>query len=211
MSERLAGEFDAPEGVPISAIIFGGRRARLAPLVYEARDWEHGVYRRRDDGVRDDGRGRPARSAWCAATRWRCGPSADTTWATTSGTGWRWASGRPGFPKIFHVNWFRQNDAGKFLWPGFGENLRVLRWIHGRVNGTAKGRETAIGIFPDAGELDTTGLDVTSSAMEELFAIDRDAWLDDLVDQEQFFASFDGRMPKDIWAEHHKLRSALQG
>jgi len=206
----VSPEIDAAQGVPISAIIFGGRRARLAPLVYESRDWAHGVYL-----------GASMASETTAAAVGKVGVVRRDPMAMRPFCGYNmgdyfrhWLEmgrGRPAFPKVFHVNWFRQSDEGKFLWPGFGENLRVLRWVQARVQGTARGRESALGIFPDAGELDTTGLDVTDADMQELFSIDREAWLEDLLDQEQFFSSFDGRMPKEIWAEHHKLRTALQG
>jgi phosphoenolpyruvate carboxykinase (GTP) len=118
---------------------------------------------------------------------------------------------RPNFPKIFHVNWFRTNDQGKFLWPGFGENLRVLRWIHGRVHGTAAGRESPIGILPAEGAIDTTGLDVSTQAMAELTAVDREAWLAEADDIEGFLKEFGARMPEGIWRQHRALKQRLGG
>ncbi|MDI3282044.1 phosphoenolpyruvate carboxykinase (GTP) [Polyangium sp. 15x6] len=200
---------EAPEGVPISAFVFGGRRAKLAPLVYEARDWAHGVYL-----------GASMASETTAAATGKVGVVRRDPMAMRPFCGYNmgdyfghWLEmgrGRPHFPKVFHVNWFRTNDAGKILWPGFGENLRVLRWINDRVHGRAKGRETALGIFPNEGEIDTSGLDLPESAMSELFSIDREAWLADLADQEAFFGSFGDNMPEGIWREHRALRSHLQ-
>ncbi|KYF53336.1 hypothetical protein BE04_43860 [Sorangium cellulosum] len=118
--------------------------------------------------------------------------------------------GRPGFPKIFHVNWFRQGASGKFLWPGFGENLRVLRWIHGRVSGKAQGRETPVGIMPADGELDTSGLDLNAEAMRELFAIDRDAWLEEARDREAFLESFGARVPEALLRQNRDLVARMQ-
>ncbi|MRG96042.1 phosphoenolpyruvate carboxykinase (GTP) [Polyangium spumosum] len=199
---------EAPEGVPISAFVFGGRRAKLAPLVYESRDWAHGVYL-----------GASMASETTAAATGKVGVVRRDPMAMRPFCGYNmgdyfrhWLEmgrGRSSFPKVFHVNWFRQNEAGKFLWPGFGENLRVLRWINDRVHGRAKGHETALGIFPAEGELDTSGLDLHASAMSELFSIDRDAWIEDLADQEAFFGSFGDKMPEEIWREHRALRSHL--
>ena len=149
-------------------MLFGGRRATVVPLVYEARDWEHGVFlgstcpRRRPPP-------RPEPSASCASTRWRCCRSAATTWPTTSATGSRSAAARaPSCRKVFYVNWFRKDDDGKFLWPGFGENSRVLAWMFRRCEGTADAVETAIGLVPPLGEggIDTTGLEISDEAMD---------------------------------------------
>ncbi|MBK9259663.1 MAG: phosphoenolpyruvate carboxykinase (GTP) [Polyangiaceae bacterium] len=200
---------DEPAGVPISAFVFGGRRAKLAPLVYEARDWSHGVYL-----------GASMASETTAAAVGKVGVVRRDPMAMRPFCGYNMADyfahwldigrGKPGMPKVFHVNWFRQDSSGKFLWPGFGDNLRVLRWMHDRIRGTAKGRETPLGIFPAQGELDTDGLSLSAGAMDELFAIDRAEWLDDLADQEAFFNSFEGRIPEEIWRHHRSLRADLQ-
>jgi phosphoenolpyruvate carboxykinase (GTP) len=201
---------DEPAGVPISAFVFGGRRAKLAPLVYEARDWSHGVYL-----------GASMASETTAAAAGKVGVVRRDPMAMRPFCGYNMADyfahwlemgrDKPGMPKVFHVNWFRQNDAGKFLWPGFGENLRVLRWMHDRIHGTAKGRETPLGIFPAEGEIDTEGLSLSAGAMDALFAIDRDEWLSDLGDQETFFQSFEGRIPEELWSHQRALRAAIQG
>jgi phosphoenolpyruvate carboxykinase (GTP) len=203
-------KMEDPAGVPISAFVFGGRRAKLAPLVYEARDWAHGVYL-----------GASMASETTAAAVGKVGVVRRDPMAMRPFCGYNMADyfahwlemgqGKPDMPKVFHVNWFRQDDAGKFLWPGFGENLRVLRWMHDRIHGQAKGRESPIGIFPEAGELDTEGLSLSEGAMEQLFSIQRDEWLADLEDQEKFFDSFEGKIPEALWAQHRSLRAAMQG
>ncbi|HVY44959.1 MAG TPA: phosphoenolpyruvate carboxykinase (GTP), partial [Minicystis sp.] len=155
---------DAPEGVPISAIIFGGRRAKVAPLVVEARDWEHGVFL-----------GATMASETTAAATGKVGVVRRDPMAMRPFCGYdmgdyfaHWLAlgqGKPSFPRVFHVNWFRTSEAGKYLWPGFGENLRVLRWIHDRVNGSGGGRDTPIGIMPSQGALDVRGLDLSPEAV----------------------------------------------
>ncbi|WP_437639983.1 phosphoenolpyruvate carboxykinase (GTP) [Sorangium sp. So ce854] len=205
----ISPEFDAPAGVPISAIVFGGRRARLAPLVCEARDWTHGVYL-----------GATMASETTAAATGKVGVVRRDPMAMRPFCGYNmgdyfrhWielGERRAAFPKIFHVNWFRQGDSGKFLWPGFGENLRVLRWIAARVSGAANGRETPLGIMPAGGELDTSGLDVHGESLRELFAIDRDAWLEEARDREAFLASFGARMPEALLRQNRDLVARMQ-
>ena len=200
---------DDPAGVPISAFVFGGRRSKLAPLVYEARDWSHGVYV-----------GASMASETTAAAVGKVGVVRRDPMAMRPFCGYNMADyfahwldmgrGKPCMPKVFHVNWFRQDSSGKFLWPGFGDNLRVLRWVHDRIHGVAKGRQTSLGIFPADGEIDTVGSSLSAGAMKELFAIDRDEWLEDLSDQEAFFNSFEGRIPEEIWGHYHALRAALR-
>ena len=145
--------------MPIDAFLFGGRRSSGAPLVREAFDWEHGVFLGATMAPRRPRR-RPARSASCASTRSRCCRSAATTWPTTSSTGSRSASAKHAqLPRIFHVNWFRKDDDGKFLWPGFGENSRVLAWVFRRCDGEAEADETPIGYVPEPEHLELDGLD----------------------------------------------------
>jgi phosphoenolpyruvate carboxykinase (GTP) len=204
----ISPKFDAPEGVPISAFIFGGRRAKLAPLVYEALDWQHGVFV-----------AATMASEQTAAAEGKIGVVRRDPMAMRPFCGYNmgdyfrhWLElgvARPSFPKIFHVNWFRTNDQGKFLWPGFGENLRVLRWIHGRVHGTAAGRESPIGVLPGEGAIDTSGLDVSTAAMNELLQVDRAAWLAEADDQEGFLKEFGSHMPEGIWRQHRALKQRL--
>ncbi len=170
---------EAPEGVPISAILFGGRRKRVAPLVYEARNWGHGVLV-----------GASVGSETTAAMIGEVGvirrdPMAMKPFCGYNfGEYWRhWLSfpeRTDTLPKIFHVNWFRQDDDGNFLWPGFGENLRVLRWIIDRVEGRADAKETPIGYLPHADDIDTTGLDISDEVMETLTAVDLEHWYTEL-------------------------------
>ncbi|WP_437819024.1 phosphoenolpyruvate carboxykinase (GTP) [Sorangium sp. So ce1078] len=205
----ISPAFDAAEGVPISAIVFGGRRARLAPLVCQARDWGHGVYM-----------GATMASETTAAATGQVGVVRRDPMAMRPFCGYNmgdyfrhWielGQGRAAFPKIFHVNWFRQGASGKLLWPGFGENLRVLRWIHARVTGQAQGRETPVGIMPADGELDTSGLDLNDEAMRELFAIDRAAWLEEARDREAFLESFGARIPEALLRQNRDLMARMQ-
>ena len=149
--------------MPISAILFGGRRASAVPLVTEAFDWAARRLPRRHRRLGDDRRGRRARSASCAATRSRCCRSAATTWATTS-RHWLDIGAKADaakLPRIFYVNWFRKDEDGRFLWPGFGENSRVLKWIIERLSGQAEAVDTPIGYLPAAGALDTDGLTIS--------------------------------------------------
>ncbi|MFN2431701.1 MAG: phosphoenolpyruvate carboxykinase (GTP) [Gemmatimonadota bacterium] len=204
----ISPRFDAPEGVPISAIVFGGRRARVAPLVYEARDWEHGVLV-----------GATMASETTAAATGAVGLVRRDPMAMRPFCGYNMADyfrhwldlghGRAAFPRIFHVNWFRKDAAGRFLWPGFGENLRVLRWILARVRGEVEGRESPIGILPADGEIDTTGLDVSPETMRELLSIDAEAWAAELAEQEKFLKEFGDRVPDVLWRQHRDLRRRL--
>ena len=204
----ISPEFDAPRGVPISAFLFGGRRARVAPLVYEAWDWEHGVFV-----------GATMASETTAAATGAVGVVRRDPMAMRPFCGYNMADyfahwlalgqDRPGFPRIFHVNWFRQDEKGGFLWPGYGENLRVLRWILARVRGEAAGRETAIGTLPAEGEIDTAGLDVSGERMQQLLSIDRAAWRGELRDQAGYLEEFGDRLPEAIWRQHRELERRL--
>jgi phosphoenolpyruvate carboxykinase (GTP) len=200
-----ATESDAPAGVPISAIIFGGRRRALAPLVFEARSWRHGVLV-----------GSGVASETTAAITGKVGvlrrdPMAMKPFAGYNfGDYWQhWlAMGerlkQP--PKIFHVNWFRQDAAGKFLWPGFGENLRVLAWMIERVTGRAGAHETPIGYMPARGDLDLDGLNLPAATLDELLAVDAPAWRADLAHLAGEFDQYGARLPEGLRAE---LRDVL--
>ncbi len=195
-----AREADSPAGVPISAIIFGGRRRSLAPLVYEARSWRHGVLV-----------GAGVASETTAAATGQVGvlrrdPMAMKPFAGYNfGDYWRhWLTfdtrlTKP--PRIFHVNWFRQDAAGKFLWPGFGENLRVLKWVIGRVSGTAGARDTPIGYMPSSADLDVAGLNLSPVALEELLAVDNAAWRGELQSLARDFEQYGERMPSGLKGE----------
>jgi phosphoenolpyruvate carboxykinase (GTP) len=191
---------DAPGGVPISAIIFGGRRRTLAPLVYQARNWLHGVLV--GAGVASE----TTAAATSAVGVLRRDPMAMKPfagynfadyWAHWINVGAKLKSP----PPIFHVNWFRQNEAGKFLWPGFGDNLRVLRWVIDRCKGTAKADDTAIGHLPSAADLDLHGLHLEPGALEQLLAVNPAEWQTEFAGIEKYLAEFGARVPEALKTE----------
>jgi len=214
-SPSISPHWEDSAGVPISAFIFGGRRARLAPLVYESFDWQHGVF--------------------VAATM-----ASETTAATTGAVGvtrrdpmamlpfcgynmadyfrhWLEMGKRiPKPPKIFHVNWFRRGADGKFLWPGFGENVRVLKWIVERLAPTVPGateggrggaQETPIGYVPARGALTLDGLRISQETLDELLRVNPADWEPELEDTRAFFSKFADRLPRELLDEHAKLGS----
>jgi phosphoenolpyruvate carboxykinase (GTP) len=197
---------DAPRGVPISAIIFGGRRRALAPLVYQARDWVHGVLV--GAGVASE----TTAAATDAVGVVRRDPMAMLPFAGYNfGDYWsHWidvGAKLKSQPKIFHVNWFRQNDAGKFLWPGYGENLRVLRWIIDRCKGQAGARETVIGLLPNPADLDTQGLQISPAALEELLTVNPRLWQEEFTGIGKYLDQFGDRVPPPLKSE---LKGALE-
>jgi phosphoenolpyruvate carboxykinase (GTP) len=197
---------DAPRGVPISAIVFGGRRRALAPLVYQARNWLHGVLV--GAGVASE----TTAAATDAVGVVRRDPMAMKPFAGYNfGDYWsHWidvGAKLKSPPKIFHVNWFRQDDAGKFLWPGYGENLRVLRWIIDRCKGTAGARATAIGHLPNPADLDTEGLQISPAALEELLAVNPRLWQEEFAGIGKYLEEFGDRVPQPLKSE---LKSALE-
>jgi len=206
----ISSEFENPEGVPISAIVFGGRRAKTAPLVYQARDWNHGVFV-----------GATMASETTAAAAGAVGVVRRDPMAMKPFVGYNMADyfqhwiemgeklDADKAPKIFHVNWFRQDDEGNFMWPGFGDNMRVLLWILDRCAGNVDARECEIGYIPEEGAIDTTDLDMTPKALEELFEVDKKLWLEDVQDQEKYFAQFGDKLPKEIKEELANLKAKL--
>ena len=196
-------------GVPISAIVFGGGRAHLAPLVYEAFNWRHGVYV-----------GASMASERTAAQYGKQGEVRRDPMAMLPFCGYNmgdyfrhWLDMENKIkkhPRVFHVNWFRQDKDGKFLWPGFSENLRVLEWIIDRCNGKAEAQETPIGYVPKAEGLNTDGLDLPRGALEELFRVDREEWLADIRNQEAFFDKFGDKLPAEIKEECAALKKRLK-
>ena len=183
-----------PRGVPISAIVFGGRRSTLVPLVFEARDWAHGVMVGASMG-----------SETTAAATGTVGVMRRDPMAMKPFCGYHfgdyfahWLSfDRPGarLPKIFHVNWFRKDADGRFLWPGFGENIRVLEWIVGRVEERADARQSGIGLLPADASLDTTGAGVDNRQAAVLLEVDEALWEHEVSSTEEFLAGYSGRMP----------------
>ena len=203
-----ARETDAPAGVPIDAIVFGGRRRTLAPLVYEARDWRHGVLV-----------GAGVASETTAAATGQIGvlrrdPMAMKPFAGYNfGDYWRhWLAVGARLkhpPRIFHVNWFRQDASGKFLWPGFGENLRVLEWMLARVTGKVAARDTPIGYMPEARDIDVAGLALAPSALEELLSVDAPAWRAELASLAREFGQYGDRLPAALTEQLEDVRARL--
>jgi len=205
----ISEHWEDPAGVPISAFIFGGRRARLAPLVYEATSWQHGVYV-----------GASMASETTAASTGAVGVTRRDPMAMLPFCGYNMADyfrhwlemGRnvPHPPKVFHVNWFRKGANGKFLWPGYGENVRVLKWMLERIEGHAAGTETPIGVVPALDALTLDGLDVTRETMQELLSVDADSWTKEHADVGNFLQIFGDRLPDEIRDEHSRLGQRLQ-
>jgi len=204
----MSPEWESPRGVPISAILFGGRRASVVPLVYQAFDWAHGVFL----GATMNSETTAAATAKVGVVRQDpmamlpfCGYNMGDYFGHWLDMGRRVA--KP--PAIFRVNWFRQGADGKFLWPGFGENLRILDWAIKRVHGDVDARETPIGCVPYAKDLDTSGIGVPDAVLDELLSVDRDGWRKALPEQEEFLRRFGDRMPRAIWEQQEALAKRL--
>ena len=206
----IAAEWEDPAGVPIDAFLFGGRRASVVPLVREAFDWEHGVFL-----------GATMSSEMTAAAFGTVGQLRFDPFAMLPFCGYNMADyfehwleiGRRGdeakLPRIFYVNWFRKDADGKFIWPGFGENSRVLEWIFNRCNGEGETVETAIGLVPAGDGINTDGLDITTEAMEELLRVDEEALRGELPQVEDHLARFGDRLPDEVRAQLDALKAKL--
>ena len=205
----IAPEWEDPEGVPISAFLFGGRRKTVVPLVNEARSWEHGVFL-----------GATMASEMTAAVLGGAGQLRFDPFAMLPFCGyhmgdyfkhWLEIGKHPGakLPKIFYVNWFRRGADGHFLWPGYGDNSRVLKWIFGRCNGTAAYKETAIGNLPADGALDLTGLNIPAEDQTALFSVDTEGWKAVLPQIEAHFAKFGAKLPKELSNQLDELKARL--
>ena len=198
---------DSSKGVPISAIVFGGRRSELAPLVYESKDWNHGVLVGASVGSETTAAaigevGVIRRDPM--AMKPFCGYNFADYW-----THWLSFSERSdNLPKIFHVNWFRKNENG-YIWPGFGDNLRVLEWIIKRCNNEIDAQETPIGFLPKSEDINTSGLTITEEAMEELVLVDNQKWLDEMAGIREYFEEYEERLPEKLLEEHSKVIEAL--
>jgi len=205
---RISPKWEDPAGVPISAIIFGGRRARLAPLVYESFNWQHGVFV-----------GASMASETTAAITGAVGVTRRDPMAMLPFCGYHmgdyfqhWLDmGRaiPHPPKIFHVNWFRKGTDGKFLWPGFGENVRVLKWIVERVSGKAHAEETPIGFVPAKRALTLDGLNISAENMDQLLRVEAADWQKEAEEVGTYFDKFGDRLPKELRAEQVHLSERL--
>ncbi len=206
----IADEWDDPNGVPISAILLGGRRASVVPLVTEATDWNHGTFL-----------GTIIASEMTAAAFGAIGQLRRDPMAMLPFCGYNMAdywghwlkmgqTEGAKMPKIYYVNWFRKNDAGKFMWPGFGENSRVLKWIFERCNGTADAIETAIGNMPTLNAIDFDGLDMAEEDIANLMRVDTDGWLSELAGIEEYYATFGDRLPIELSNQVAALRKRLE-
>jgi phosphoenolpyruvate carboxykinase (GTP) len=206
----ISPRWEDPQGVPISAIIFGGRRARLAPLVYQSFDWQHGVYV-----------GATMASETTAAATGKVGVVRRDPMAMLPFCGYHmgdyfghWLEmGRrlSSPPKIFQVNWFRVDDDGRFLWPGFGQNVRVLKWILQRIGSATVAREEAIGYVPTRSSLDLDGLELSASALDELLSVDRQDWQSEVADHAAFLGQFGERLPAELTVQRRSLSKRLDG
>jgi phosphoenolpyruvate carboxykinase (GTP) len=206
----LSPAWQAPEGVPISAILFGARRRTLIPLVFQAFDWQHGTFL----GATLASETTAAATGAVGVVRRDpmamlpfCGYNMADYWAHWLAVGARLE--RP--PQIFRINWFRRDAQGRFLWPGFGENLRVLAWIVERCRGGGRADESPIGYVPAPGAIATQGLDLAAASLEELLAVDREAWLGNHRGQGEFLDKFGDRLPAPIRAQWAALGRRLRG
>jgi phosphoenolpyruvate carboxykinase (GTP) len=204
----ISPHWEDPQGVPISAILFGGRRARTVPLVYQSFDWEHGVF----VGATMASETTAAATGAVGVVRRDpmamlpfCGYNMGDYWAHWLEIG-KQASNPPA---IFQVNWFRTDDSGRYIWPGFGENLRVLRWVRDQIRGAHAGRETAVGIVPTPEAIGTSELGLSQAAAAPLFDIDRDDWRREADDQDGFLQKFGDRLPPAIKKQHQALQNRL--
>jgi len=205
----LSPEFDNPEGVPLDAILFGARRQRRVPLVYESSNWRHGTFL-----------GATLSSETTAAATGKVGVLRRDPMAMWPFCGYNmgdyfahWLEvgasvAKP--PRIFRVNWFRTGPSGKFLWPGFGENLRVLKWVLERADGAGKAVATAIGAVPTSDAIDRNGLDISDGDLAALLAVDPAEWVEAIAGQEDFFRKFGAHMPKALWDEERDLAHRIE-
>ncbi len=203
-------DWENQKGVPISAIIFGGRRSTTIPLVYQAFNWQHGTFI-----------GSAVSSEMTAAAVGVVGKIRHDSFAMLPFCGYNmgdyfnhWLemgkrSDSEKLPKIFYVNWFRKDENGKFLWPGFGDNIRVMKWIFGRCDGTADAKKTAVGYLPTKQSLDLSGLNVPDKNLERILSIDEDEWCEEAKEMEEYYKQFGDRLPKELKEELDNLESRL--
>lgn len=209
----IASEWEDPQGVPISAILIGGRRPSTIPLVHESFDWKHGVFLGSIMGSEitaaaiSDKIGQVRRDPFAMLPF--CGYNINDYLQHWINIGAKTEADK--LPKIFYVNWFRKDESGKWLWPGFGENSRVLKWIFERVSGEGKAVQTAIGLMPTIDTLDTTGLEVTKADMEELLKVDKTEWLQEVESIKEYYAGLGQRLPEELKMQLDALEKRLQG
>jgi len=200
----LSKEFDNPKGVPISAVVFGCRRTQLIPLVFEAESWQNGIFVAARMG-----------SETTAAAAHKIGALRRDPMAMLPFCGYnmgeyfghwlKMGKKLKNPPKIFSINWFRVDDNDKFIWPGFGDNIRVLKWMIDRVNNKVGVRKTPIGLLPELKDIDFSGLDIPKEKLEKLFSVDKNGWLEELTDIKKFLEQFGLHLPPEIWQEYNDL------
>ena len=206
----ISEEFDKGAGVPISAIVFGGRRAKCTPLVYQSKDWENGVFI-----------GSAMASETTAAAAGAVGVVRRDPMAMLPFCGYHMADYFQHWldmgkklgdkaPKIFNVNWFRTDDDGNFLWPGFGDNMRVLNWIIDRCDGNADATETAIGYVPKPEDIDLTDLDMDMDTLKSILTVDKDMWTKECAEIEEHYKKFGDKLPAELKAQLENLKNAIK-
>jgi phosphoenolpyruvate carboxykinase (GTP) len=207
----IAPEWEDPNGVPISAILIGGRRPSTIPLVNESFDWKHGVFLGSIMGSEIT-----AAAISAKIGQVRRDPFAMLPFIGYNATDYlkHWldigeATDADKLPKIFYVNWFRKSE-GKFIWPGYGENSRVLKWIVQRVSGEIGAQETPIGNLPKPEDLDVEGLTLKPGAMDELLMVDREGWLEELASIKTYYETFGGKLPKEMYNQLDALEKRLK-
>ncbi len=205
----VSPEFDSHQGVPLSAILFGGRRARTAPLVYETRSWAHGVF----TGAAMASETTAAAAGKVGVTRRDpmamlpfCGYHMADYWAHWLEMGEKVSNP----PKIFHVNWFRTDETGRFLWPGFGDNLRVLQWALDRCGGDAGAVESPIGPIPRPQDLNLEGCDISPDSLQSILTVDRTLWKQEAADIQAYFGQFGDKVPQSLWNQLETLEENLK-
>ncbi|MSY53908.1 MAG: phosphoenolpyruvate carboxykinase (GTP), partial [Actinobacteria bacterium] len=204
----ISDEWENPAGVPISAILFGGRRATNVPLVAQARSWNHGVFMGATissemTAAAVGGLGQLRRDPFAMLPF--CGYNMADYWGHWVNMGRTFAN----VPKLFQVNWFRKNEEGQFIWPGFGENSRVLAWVVDRLENEAEGIDSPVGILPKREDLPLDGLEISEADLEALFDVDKGSWLAECDLTDEYFSQFDDRVPAEIQAELAELKQRL--
>ena len=204
----ISDEWENPAGVPISAILFGGRRATNVPLVAQARSWNHGVFMGATissemTAAAVGGLGQLRRDPFAMLPF--CGYNMADYWGHWVNMGRTFAN----VPKLFQVNWFRKNEAGQFIWPGFGENSRVLAWVVDRLENEAEGIDSPVGILPKLEDLPLDGLEISETDLDALFDVDKSSWLAECDLTDEYFSQFDDRVPAEIQAELAELKQRL--
>jgi len=204
----LSPEVDNPRGVPISGIIFGGRRSTTIPLVCESFDWEHGVFRASANG-----------SETTAAASGQAGVVRRDPMAMLPFCGYNMAdyfshylkvgAGLVHPPKVFLVNWFKKDKDGKFIWPGFRDNSRVIKWMVERIKGKVGAKKTPVGLMPHLSDFDQSGLSLPQGTMEKLFEVDRAEWEKEAAEIEAFYAQFGDKLPRALARRVAELKEAL--